>query len=238
MATGQRAPRGSRRGTVALPAKAKKKPAKAKKAASSTVAKRRPAVKAPLASRAAAPRKAVKKPASAVMPYLTVRDAAASLAFYEQAFGFKRGDTVSAPDGRLIRVVMQHAGAAAFRFSPEGVWSGSMQSPATSGTENPIVLYVPCRKIDDLTARARAAGATIVSEPEDMFWGERIARIADPDGYVWCFAARVHKFDPDKMPQVAQTAQPVQATDFDPWDTPAPATEPQQEQGSDLDFEL
>ena len=110
-----------------------------------------------------------------------------------------------------------------------------MQSPATSGTESPIVLYVPCRKIDDLTARARAAGATIVSEPADMFWGERIARIADPDGYVWCFAARLHKFDPDKLPKVAKA---IQAPDFDVWDIQAPGPEPQQEQGAELDFEL
>lgn len=182
--------------------------------------------------------KTAAKPASPVMPYLTVRDAAASLAFYQQAFGFKPGETVSAPDSRLIRVVMHHAGATAFRFSPEGIWSGSMQAPATSKTENPIVLYVPWRRIDALAARARAAGATIVSEPEDMFWGERIVRIADPDGYVWCFAARLHKFDPDRMPKPAEAVQAVDGPDFDPWGEQASDPESQQEQGSALDFEL
>lgn len=102
MATPQRAPRGSRRDAAARPAKAAKKkatkPTTGKKAVSSTAAKRRPAVKPAVASRAA-PRKkkSAAKPASPVMPYLTVRNAAASLAFYEQAFGFKRGETVSAP---------------------------------------------------------------------------------------------------------------------------------------------
>jgi len=211
MATGQRTPRGSRRGAEALPAKAAK------------------------TTKATTVKKTARKPTGAVMPYLTVRDAAASLAFYEQAFGFKRGEAVSAPDGRLIRVVMHHAGAAAFRFSPEGIWSGSMQAPATSDSENSIVLYVPCRKVDDLTARARAAGATILSEPEDMFWGERIVRIVDPDGYVWCFAASIHKFDPSKLPQVAQA---IEAPEFDLGDRQSPATEQQQDQGSDLDFEL
>lgn len=243
MAIPQRAPRGSRRGAAAKPAKAAKKkatkPTTGKKTASSTTARRRPAVKPEAASRAAPrKRKAAARPASAVMPYLTVRNAAASLAFYEQAFGFKRGETVSAPEGSLIRVVMHHAGAEAFRFSPEGISSGSMQAPVTSGVENPIVLYVPCRKVDALAARAHAAGATIVSGPEDMFWGERIARIADPDGYVWCFAARLHKFDPDNMPKVAKAAQAVNGPDFDPWGEQATGPAPQQEQSSDLDFEL
>lgn len=234
MATGKRAPRGSRRSAATMPAKASKstKATKGKKAASSTTAKRHHA-KVAVAPNAASPRKVARKLTSTVMPYLTVRDAVASLAFYEQAFGFKRGETASTPDGRLIRVVMHHAGAAAFRFSPEGIWSGSMQAPVTSGTESPIVLYLPCRRIDVLTSRARAAGASIVSEPEDMFWGERIARIADPDGYVWCFAARLHKFDPDKLPEVAKA---IQTPDFDVWDIQAPA--PEQEQGAELDFEL
>ncbi len=135
----------------------------------------------------------------------------------------------------MSQVVMHHAGAVAVKFSPEGIWSGSMQAPVTSGAENPIVLYVPCRKVDDLTARARAAGATIASEPEDMFWGERIARIADPDGYVWCFAAKVGKFDPHKMPQLAGEIQPPKS---ESQQNQAADPEPQQAQNSDLDLEF
>ena len=180
-------------------------------------------------------RKTAKKCGSPVIPYLTVRDATASLAFYEQAFGFKRGETLCLPDGGLIQVVMHHAGAVAVKFSPEGAWSGSMKAPATNGAENPIVLYVPCRKVDDLTERARTAGANIASEPEDMFWGERVARIVDPDGYVWCFAAKRGKFDPRKIPRVAEEIQPPEpeAQHTQPADM-----EPQQAQSSDLDFEF
>ena len=110
-----------------------------------------------------------------------------------------------------------------------------MQAPVTSGAENPIVLYVPCRKVDDVTARARAAGATIASEPEDMFWGERVVRIADPDGYIWCFAAKVGKFDPHKMPQVAEEIQPPES---ESQQIQTADSEPQQVQDSGLDFEF
>ena len=37
-------------------------------------------------------------------PYLTVKDAKASLAFYEQAFGFEPGMTLPAADGTRFSV--------------------------------------------------------------------------------------------------------------------------------------
>ena len=233
MAKGQRMLRGSRGSVAQRPAK----PAKPKKIAASAAADRRSATKRAAGSKAETTRKrkAAIKRGSPVIPYLTVSDAIASLAFYQQAFGFKRGETVSLPDGRLIQVVMHHAGAVAVKFSPEGICSGSMQAPVTSGAENPIVLYVPCRKVDDLTARARAAGATIAFEPQDMFWGERIARIVDPDGYVWCFAAKVGKFDPHKMPQVAEVNQPPKSESQQNQSADLKA---QQAQSSDMDFEF
>lgn len=32
---------------------------------------------------------------------------------------------------------------------------------------------------------ARAAGAEILTEPQDVFWGGHIAYFADPDGHIW-----------------------------------------------------
>ena len=39
--------------------------------------------------------------------------------------------------------------------------------------------------VDGLTARAEAAGATVVKAPETVSWGGYCAWIADPDGYLW-----------------------------------------------------
>jgi uncharacterized glyoxalase superfamily protein PhnB len=38
---------------------------------------------------------------------------------------------------------------------------------------------------------ARAAGAVILQEPEDQFYGERSYRAVDPEGHVWTFAQTV-----------------------------------------------
>jgi uncharacterized glyoxalase superfamily protein PhnB len=34
-----------------------------------------------------------------------------------------------------------------------------------------------------------------------MFWGDRMVRLRDPDGYLWSFATKVGEFDPSKMPK-------------------------------------
>ena len=47
--------------------------------------------------------------------------------------------------------------------------------------------------VDDVDAhfrRARAAGATIESEPEDKDWGDRMYTVRDPEGHQWYFATR------------------------------------------------
>jgi predicted enzyme related to lactoylglutathione lyase len=35
---------------------------------------------------------------------------------------------------------------------------------------------------DEAVERLRAAGATVTEEPADQPWGERVARVLDPDG--------------------------------------------------------
>ncbi len=39
--------------------------------------------------------------------------------------------------------------------------------------------------VDDLLEDADAAGATIVKDPEDAFWGGYSGYFADPDGHLW-----------------------------------------------------
>ena len=47
-------------------------------------------------------------------------------------------------------------------------------------------------EVDDLTARAAAAGGTVLKAPHDVFWGGYIAYVTDPEGHVWEFAWNPH----------------------------------------------
>ena len=45
---------------------------------------------------------------------------------------------------------------------------------------------LPSREaVDAAMAEAVAAGATLVKQPEDVFWGGYSGYFADPDGYLW-----------------------------------------------------
>jgi len=46
--------------------------------------------------------------ASAIMPFLTVKDIDAALSFYEKAFGFKKDFAMPGPGGKTVHAQMQH----------------------------------------------------------------------------------------------------------------------------------
>jgi PhnB protein len=131
-------------------------------------------------------------------PYLTVRDADAALEFYQRAFGFEKRFSMKGPDGRTAHVEITWR-EAVIMFGLEGDRDGcKVKAPVTSGVTPPIGLYVYCDDVDALYARATAAGAASVSAPQDMFWGDRMCRLRDPDGHDWSFATNVADFDPSK----------------------------------------
>jgi lactoylglutathione lyase len=55
-------------------------------------------------------------------------------------------------------------------------------NPAAPTGPSRISLWLYTDDCDAAVARLRAAGVTIVEEPTDQPWGERIARVLDPDG--------------------------------------------------------
>ena len=132
--------------------------------------------------------------------YLIVKDADAALDFYQRAFGFQKHMAMPGPDGRTrhAEVIWQDA---LIMFSPEGTNPGCQaRAPATSGLDSPVGLYVYCEDVDALYARAVKAGAKGVKPPQDMFWGDRMCKLTDPDGHVWNFATNIADFDPSKVP--------------------------------------
>ncbi len=63
---------------------------------------------------------------------------------------------------------------------------------ATGTTADPgrITLWVYADDCDAAVTRLRAGGATVVAEPADQPWGERMATITDPDGNPIIVASR------------------------------------------------
>jgi PhnB protein len=134
-------------------------------------------------------------------PALTVRDVDKEINFCVRAFGLEKGMAMPDKTGKTVHGELKYEGETIVMFGREGAMDCPNKSPATSKVDCPIGLYIYCPDIDALCQRAKAAGATVVSEPKDQFWGDRTATFKDPEGYCWMFATNVADFDPSKMPK-------------------------------------
>lgn len=120
----------------------------------------------------------------AITPYLLYRDAGAALAWLAEAFGLRKsGQSYEDASGRVTHAEMRLGDALLMLGSPGPDFKG----PKLLGhvTQN---LYVDVADVDRHYARAVKAGARIVEEPKDTFYGARRYGAEDPEGHVWFFA--------------------------------------------------
>ncbi|TDG08763.1 VOC family protein [Paraburkholderia guartelaensis] len=120
-------------------------------------------------------------------PYLTVRDARASMDFYRAALGFAVRDSVE-DDGAIMHVEMTYHDQLIVMFAPEGAFGSTARTPKSAEAVAPQSFYLYVDDVDAVYARALEAGAKSLSEPQDQFWGDRFAQIEDLDGYRWALA--------------------------------------------------
>jgi PhnB protein len=118
-------------------------------------------------------------------PALTVDNGVQALEFYVKAFSAKKRNGVSSPDGKILHAEFQ-IGDSIFMLSDEFPEMGNRSPKSLGGTSSGVWLYVP--DIDATYRQAVAAGATSVSPPTDMFWGDRFASVRDPFGHLWSIA--------------------------------------------------
>lgn len=127
---------------------------------------------------------------------LRVRGAPAAIAFYEKAFGAKEKYRLTEPGGRVGHAELDF-GSAVVMLSEEFPEMGVAGPQSPGGMRSDIHLHV-----DDADAAIRCAleaGAQLVREPADQFWGERMGRIRDPFGHEWTLGHEIEKVSPDEM---------------------------------------
>ncbi|TWT88342.1 Glyoxalase-like domain protein [Pseudobythopirellula maris] len=125
---------------------------------------------------------------STVTPYLVVKDTAAALAFYAKAFGAEEQMRLNGPGGSVDHAETK-IGDSLVMIGPsmpgkEIAWPQGEQLPSIS-----MLLYV--EDCETLYAQAIAAGCESRMEPVDMFWGDRMAKVADPFGHEWSMATHI-----------------------------------------------
>jgi PhnB protein len=135
------------------------------------------------------------------VPYLSVTDARKAVAYYSRVFDTEPVMALSMPDGRLMHCEFR-VGEARFFLSEELPEHGGTPSPATAGGTT-VAVHVYVDDCDALLARMKSAGATVLMEPEDMFFGERFARARDPFGHEWGLTTHLRDMTPAEIQAAA-----------------------------------
>jgi predicted enzyme related to lactoylglutathione lyase len=126
-------------------------------------------------------------PRPAALPYLTVGDARAAIAWYADAFGAVTvGEPIVMEDGRIGHAEIA-IGDGALYLADETPELG-LRAPAPGGVSVSLMLNVA--DTDAALARARQHGATVQREPYEGY-GSRNATIIDPFGHRWMLSGPV-----------------------------------------------
>lgn len=133
----------------------------------------------------------------AFIPSLAYRDNRAALRWLESAFGFEPSEILIDGEGNIAHAEMTHADGVVMIGSE---WADWTRSPASLGGKNTQRIHVRIEHgIDEHCTRARQAGATIVMEPADQFYGDRTYMAADPEGHHWTFSQPVRSVSKEEM---------------------------------------
>ena len=128
---------------------------------------------------------------TAVTPYLIVEGAAGFIDFLVSAFGAVERFRMPMPEGGIGHAEVEIGGAV--------LMLSDALPPEYLPTRTLIHLYI--HDCDAVYARALAAGATSVAEPADQFYGDRLARITDPQGNHWSISTHKEDLTPDQVAQ-------------------------------------
>jgi uncharacterized glyoxalase superfamily protein PhnB len=120
---------------------------------------------------------------------LCYRDPKAALKWLEAAFGFETVMVITDAEGNLGHSQMKF-GDGTLMIGNE--WTADHKSPVSIQGKNTQTVHVHLTEdIDKHCARAKAAGAEIIQDPDTQFYGDRTYRARDPEGHIWTFGQTV-----------------------------------------------
>lgn len=134
---------------------------------------------------------AVDRPPPSIVPYLTVRDARAALAFYADAFGAETLKVLDEPDRGGVFHARARIGQGLVMLYEEKTGSRPGNGAPATLEGSPVALRIELddpTRVDAVFERAIGLGARPELAPTDRPWG-RLAQVRDPEGHYWYLAA-------------------------------------------------
>ena len=130
-------------------------------------------------------------PVNTVLPHITYRNLADALAWLTATFGFTEHYRYGEPGVRIDGAQM-HLGDIWIMLNT--VWPGRT-SPAEAGYRTQsLTIFVG--DVDEHYNKTKAAGARIVEDLHETFYGERQYGVEDLEGHHWLFSQHVRDVSP------------------------------------------
>ena len=123
-----------------------------------------------------------------ITPYLTFKDAASAIDFYTTVFGALELSRLTDSNGKIGHAEIK-IGDSTLMLSDESPASGALSPLSIGGS--PIRFHLCVEDVDAVAKRLTDAGATVLRQVKNEFYGERIGLFADPFGYSWFVASKV-----------------------------------------------
>lgn len=140
-----------------------------------------------------------------VTPRLVVRDGAAAIDFYREAFGaIELGDRFSGPDGELIHAELRIGDSVVMITEASGDGAPA-SSPGSTGGVVTAIMATYWEDVDAAWERATAVGAEVLYPLADQFYGERGGRLRDPFGQQWMLSQRIEHVSSVEMKRRAES---------------------------------
>ena len=139
-----------------------------------------------------------------LVPSLAVDDAAGAIDFYARVFGARERTRMDGPEGKIAHAELEFDGGGVLMLADPFPQMSTKPPRELGATSVGVFMYV--EDVDAVVQRAADAGATVVMPPEDMFWGDRYGKIADPFGHEWELATHVEDLTPEEMQERGREA--------------------------------
>jgi PhnB protein len=125
-------------------------------------------------------------------------DAAAALSFYVDAFGAEALDEPFVdPDGKVVHAEIRIGDSVVFVTDEGG--DGNGVGPASIGGQVTALMALNVPDVDQVWARAVAAGCEVVYPLADQFYGDRGGRLRDPFGHQWMLSTHIEDVDREEL---------------------------------------
>ena len=132
-----------------------------------------------------------------LFPYLRVARCADAIDFYKRVFGATEKFRLAEPSGRIGHCELLF-GETTLMLSDEFLEFG-ICAPGETDARPSVGIHLHVDDADASIAAAIEAGATLVREPQDHFYGERSGTVRDPFGHEWLIGHSIEEVTTEEM---------------------------------------